>query len=287
MPASLATNSISLTLNGGAGNDQLSTGGGNDLVNGGAGTDMIFLGFGDDTFIWNPGDGNDIVEGSAGRDKLVFNGDDSNENVAISNNGGRARFTRNVGNISLDLDDVEQIDFNALGGADTITVNDLTGTDVVEIDLNLASTLGGTAGDRQVDSVIVNGTAGDDLIPVLGNSGGILVNGDFLGGGGLAAFILIRGVEATDSLRINGGGGDDIIAGRRARNARPLQRRRRRRRRHPHRHRGQRPAPRRRGRRHTHRRPRPGRPRRRPRQQYDRPGLIHLLLSFVLPYAAR
>ena len=30
----------------------------------------------------------------------------------------------------MDLDDVETIDFNALGGADTITVNDLTGTDV-------------------------------------------------------------------------------------------------------------------------------------------------------------
>ena len=199
-----------MTLNGGAGNDQLSTGGGDDLVNGGAGTDMIFLGFGDDTFIWNPGDGNDFIEGSAGRDKLVFNGDNLNENVAISSSGGLARFTRNVGNIALDLDDVEQIDFNALGGVDTITVNDLTGTDVVEVDLNLASTLGGTAGDNQADSIIVNGTPNDDPIPVLGNSGGILVNGDLLNGG-LAAFVLIRGVEATDSLRINGAGGNDTI----------------------------------------------------------------------------
>ena len=39
------------------------------------------------------------------------------------------RFTRDVANITMDLNDVEHIDFNALGGADTITVNDLTGTE--------------------------------------------------------------------------------------------------------------------------------------------------------------
>ena len=32
----------------------------------------------------------------------------------------------------MDLNDVETIDFNALGGADKITVNDLTGTDVTQ-----------------------------------------------------------------------------------------------------------------------------------------------------------
>ena len=33
-------------------------------------------------------------------------------------------------NITMDTDDVERVDFNALGGADTVTVNDLTATDV-------------------------------------------------------------------------------------------------------------------------------------------------------------
>ena len=206
---SLAANAIALTLNGGAGNDELLAGGGNDLVSGGAGNDMIFLETGDDTFVWNPGDGNDIVEGMAGRDTMIFNGDNSNENVAISNSGG-VRFTRNVGNIFV--------------GSQRRRANRLQRPRrrrhghrqrshrhrPLEIDLNLASTVGGTAGDGQVDSVIVNGTNGADLIPVLGNSGGILVNGDFLNGG-LAAFVLIRGVEATDSLRINGNGGDDTI----------------------------------------------------------------------------
>ena len=49
------------------------------------------------------------------------------------------RFTRDIGTVTMDLNDVEQVDVHALGGADTITVNDLTGTDLplagVKIDL--------------------------------------------------------------------------------------------------------------------------------------------------------
>ena len=44
------------------------------------------------------------------------------------------RFTRDVANITMDLNDVEHIKFNALGGADNITVGDLAGTDVTQVD---------------------------------------------------------------------------------------------------------------------------------------------------------
>jgi Ca2+-binding RTX toxin-like protein len=63
---------ISLTLDGGDGNDtitggdgadQLIGGAGNDLVSGGRGNDTASLGAGDDTFVWNPGDGSDTVSG--------------------------------------------------------------------------------------------------------------------------------------------------------------------------------------------------------------------------------
>ena len=47
-----------------------------------------------------------------------------------SANGGRVRFFRNLGNIVMDLDDVEGIDLNALGGADNLIVNDVSGTDL-------------------------------------------------------------------------------------------------------------------------------------------------------------
>ena len=53
--------------------------------------------------------------------------------MEISANGGRVRFTRDVAAITMDLNDVEPIDAKALGGADTLVVNDLSGTDVTEV----------------------------------------------------------------------------------------------------------------------------------------------------------
>ena len=103
---------------------------------------MALLGAGNDTFIWNPGDGSDTVEGQAGTDTLVFNGANINENIDISANGRRVRFSRDVGNVTMDLNGVETIQFAALGGADTITVNDLTGTDVTQVAIDLAATAG-------------------------------------------------------------------------------------------------------------------------------------------------
>ena len=113
---------------------------------------MAFLGAGDDTFVWNPGDGSDTVEGQDGTDTMLFNGANVAENIDISANGARVRFFRDVGNITMDLNGVEHIHFNALGGADNITVNDLTGTDVTQVDIDLAATVGGTVGDGQPDS---------------------------------------------------------------------------------------------------------------------------------------
>ena len=107
------------------------------------GNDAADLGDGNDTFIWNPGDGSDIVEGGAGTDTLVFNGANVAENIDISANGGRARLTRDVGNVTMDLNGVEHIQLNALGGADTITVNDLTGTGVTQVAIDLGATPGG------------------------------------------------------------------------------------------------------------------------------------------------
>ena len=151
-------NLIHLTIDGGAGNDTI-TGGdgddtllggdGNDTVTGGRGNDTALLGAGDDTFIWNPGDGSDTVDGQDGNDTLLFNGANVNETIDISANGGHARFTRDVANIVMDLDNVEQIQFNALGGADKITVNNLANTDVTQVSINLAAAGGG--GDGAAD----------------------------------------------------------------------------------------------------------------------------------------
>jgi Ca2+-binding RTX toxin-like protein len=196
---------ISLAVDGGAGNDRITggdgndriTGGdGNDSINGGRGNDSIFLGSGDDTFTWNPGDGSDVVEGGDGSDTMIFNGANVDEKIDISANGSRVRFSRDMGNITMDVNGLEQINFNALGGVDTVTVNDLTGTGVTDVGLNLA---GGGA-----KSVIVNGSVDDDTIAVSGDAAKFALFG-------LAAQVNVTGAAATDRLTVNGLAGDDVV----------------------------------------------------------------------------
>ena len=131
-----------------------------------AATTPARLGTGNDTFVWNPGDGSDAVEGQDGTDTLQFNGANINEKIDITANGTRARFTRDVANITMDLNSVEHINFTALGGADTITVGDLTGTGVTQVALDLSATPGTATGDGSTDSVTVTGTGGNDQIQV-------------------------------------------------------------------------------------------------------------------------
>jgi len=173
------TDTIATTLDGGEGNDTLAGGsgaemligsGGNDTIDGNRGADRALMGSGDDTFVWDPGDGSDVVEGQDGNDTMVFNGAAVAEQVDLSANGSRLKFFRTQANITMDTASVETVDFNALGGTDTITVNDLTGTGVTKVNLDLAGALGGTTGDSAADRVIVNGTAGDDLVSVSLNS---------------------------------------------------------------------------------------------------------------------
>jgi Ca2+-binding RTX toxin-like protein len=113
------------------------------------------------------------------------------------------RFTRDVANIVMDLNAVEQIDLKALGGADTLTVNDLSGTDLTQVNADLAAG-GGGGGDGAADTVIDNGTNGDDVVQVAGDSSGVSVQG-------LAARTDITNAEPTDALRVNGLAGDDVI----------------------------------------------------------------------------
>ncbi len=194
------------TIIGGDGNDRLSGGDGNDSINGGRGNDVMSGGAGNDTFVWNPGDGSDIVEGQDGVDTLQFNGADINEKFELSANGSRLRLSRDIGTVTMDVKGVEQVNVVALGGADTITINDLSGTDVTEVNLDLASAPGSGTGDGQPDNVIVTGTNDSDVILVTGSAGGTSVSN-------LAAQVNITGAEAAnDRLTVNALAGDDVVA---------------------------------------------------------------------------
>ena len=161
------------------------------------------MGAGDDTFVWDPGDGSDTVEGQAGNDTMQFNGSNIGEQHRPLGQRQPAAVHPRHRRHRMDTDGVEIVAVNALGGADTITVNDLTGTDVHEVRLDLAAT--GGVGDGSADRVLVNGTDGADTIHVSGGSGSANVTG-------LAAAIGIRHAEpALDTLEVDALGGDDAF----------------------------------------------------------------------------
>jgi Ca2+-binding RTX toxin-like protein len=203
---------IAITVDGGAGLDNLSGSNGADLLSGGAdhdfidgqqGNDVILMGAGDDVFQWDPGDGNDTIEGQDGNDTLRFNGSSANEILNVSANGARVRFTRDIAAIVMDLNDVETLDLNTLGGTDHLTVNDLTGTDLSTVIADLAAT--GGVGDGLADSITINATSADDIITATLPGGDLLVSG-------LAVSVLVDGFEPPlDTVRILALAGEDVI----------------------------------------------------------------------------
>jgi len=190
-------------LAGGAGAETLIGGNGDDSIDGNKGNDVGLLGNGNDTFVWDPGDGSDVVEGQNGTDTMLFNGADASERVVLSANGGRLRFFRDPGGVTMDTDDVEIVDFKAFGGADAIFVGDLGATDVRDVKLDLAGAAGG--GDGQQDRVVVDATDGNDRIDVSGDAGEVKV-------GGLAATVEVLQPEvANDRLEVNTLAGTDAV----------------------------------------------------------------------------
>jgi Ca2+-binding RTX toxin-like protein len=199
----LAGGKVVLNLLGGNGVDKLLGSAGNDFVLGGDGNDVAFLGAGNDLFHWDSGDDNDTIEGQAGIDTLQVFGAELAENIDIFADTGRAQLFLSVGNVNLDSNDVERISLEARGGADNITVSDLSGTDLKLVAIDLSASAGG--GDLAKDTVTISGTNGNDKIQVTSLSGAVLVTG-------LASQVSISGGEsAKDSVTINTFGGNDVI----------------------------------------------------------------------------
>jgi Ca2+-binding RTX toxin-like protein len=203
---SAGTAAMALTFDGGADTDVLLGGpgpdtliGGDDFddIKGGRGDDIAYLGADFDRFSWAPGDGSDTVDGGPSRDSLSFAGSADAETFELAGD----RFTRDVGNIVMDLDDIEVVDAVAGSGADTFRVRD---SSVGELNASLAP--GGGAGDP--DRIEIEGTEGDDDVTVTGKKvvfGSATVTG-------LPVKLGISFAQiGIDTLAIDTLGGDDSI----------------------------------------------------------------------------
>jgi Ca2+-binding RTX toxin-like protein len=215
------------SLQGGSGADAINGGLGDDSVDAGRGADRVTLGNGDDSFTWLPGQGSDAVEGGRGEDLMNFVGSDQAEQFAVQANGSRVRFTRDLGGIVMDIAGIEEVDTKALGGADTLTAGDLTGTDLERVETNLH---GATGDDGAGDLVTINATNGADAVRAQGATGNVTVTGlaarlDIEGANAAQDHLAVNLLDGNDvfdgsglsadaiALKVDGGAGDDVLIG--------------------------------------------------------------------------
>ncbi len=137
---------IAVTLNGDAGNDDLTGTDGADTLNGGPGDDKL-TGFrgndasngdeGDDLIVWNNGDGSDKPEGGPGSDTSQLNGGAAGEHFVVTGNGARATATRDTQvPFFLDMGTIEVLDLNGNAGDDSVDVgNGVAALPVTDIEL--------------------------------------------------------------------------------------------------------------------------------------------------------
>ena len=88
----------------------------------------------------------------------------------------------------MDAAGIERVLLNTVGGVDTITLNDLSGTGVTDVAADLGFPVGTGTGDGSADTVVVNGTAGPDTVHVTSTGAEVAVSG-------LAAHLRITGSE--------------------------------------------------------------------------------------------
>ena len=197
-----------LVVDGGARDDSISGTNADDVLNGGAGrddvdpqrgNDVVGLGADDDTFLYSAGDGTDSVEGGTGRDGAFVSGSSANEELAVEAGGPRLRVRRN-GAVGIDAGSVEALSVFSFGGADRLSVGDLTGTSLDTINASMFD-FGVPGGNNDV--VTVAGSAADDAIFVTGSGTNATVSG-------LQAKLSLTGL-ASDRLEVNAQGGKDTI----------------------------------------------------------------------------
>ena len=186
---------ISVTVNGGSGNDTIIGGDGSETLNGDSGNDQIFAGSGNNTVADGPG--NDLVDLTQNSTPITYTTGGGNDTVlgtsfddSITGSSGNDRLEGRGGNDSL----------IGAGGADTllgqegsdvVTWNSGDGSDVIE----------GGSGDS--DRVTANGSAAADFFQALAAPGSKVE---------LDAGPFALTIGSVEDLAINALGSGDIIS---------------------------------------------------------------------------
>ena len=234
------------TQAGGAGNDRLVGFRGNDLMSGGDGDDVLVWNNGDGSDVMNGEVGGDTVEvngsGAAG-DQFTVN--PNGERVRFDR--------VNLGLFSLDIGTTESLVLNGGGGDDTMTgaaglaalitttMNGQDGNDALTGTDGADTQAGGAGNDRLVGfrgNDLMSGGDGDDVLVWNNGDGSDVMNGEVGGdtvevnGSGAAGDqftvnpngervrfdrvnlgLFSLDIGTTESLVLNGGGGDDTMTG--------------------------------------------------------------------------
>jgi len=140
-------------------------GSGKDTITGGAGSDALFGDGGRDRIVWGDGDGNDLVEGGLGRDRFEVDGSDTEDDVFIAGAADTRVLLDRLGPaaVTLDIGQVEILEINTGGGADSFAATDLVGTDLTALVLDMGEGNDVVDGTGSWVPMMAFGGPGDDV----------------------------------------------------------------------------------------------------------------------------
>jgi hypothetical protein len=212
-----------VSINGGGGNDDfvvavpgpatVNAGAGDDVIDGGGagiGKETILLGDGNDKLVSSlsafVGARNDIVNGGGGKDTMELDGSFASEGINLSAHAGHLIVDHQLRD-HVDADNVENVSwfgFGGLDGGDSVSVGDLSGTDVVNFTPDFSDPRDPTRANNSDDQLTVAGTAGDDHVSVSNLGPSITVSG-------LTPVVTPVQLDSRDVLRIDTLGGNDTV----------------------------------------------------------------------------
>lgn len=193
------------TVSGGSAADTISGGEGSDIITGGGGDDIIDAGVGDDLVLWEAGDGNDTIDGGDGFDELdlTLSATEPSTLSISADVDGNVILVSDDGTV-LTVDGVEDIVINAGVAGTSITIGDLTGTDIAQDTLYFVGGAGDDFLDASATDRRINASGGDGNDTLLSGSGN-----DTLDGGAGDDVLDAGSGQGVDTIL--GGSGNDII----------------------------------------------------------------------------